>query len=281
MALADALDRYFDAWNAHDGDAVVAALTDDGTYEDPTTDGPLSGDALAANVNGLAVGFPDLHFEIRSLAPTSDTTAAGEWFMQGTNTGATPMGPATGGTVALPGADFITYDPDTDRLSQVVGYFDTGLMLRQLGLQVHLSPADIEPFLKFGLGIRVDTGRQGLPGAMTVTWIEVEPEDVTALNDATEKIVVDLLENPGYLGTCFAIVGKRNFTFSAWESVEVAEAAVGRGAHKQAMELMRSGGLGKNAHGLTSIWTPERLNNYVTPAQAVSQDPSELEGQWL
>ena len=198
--------------------------------------------------------------------------------MQGTNTGATPMGPATGGTVDLPGADFLTYDPDADRISKVVGYFDTALMLRQLGLQVHLSPADIDPFLKFGLGIRVDTGRDTVPDAFTVTWIEVEPDDAPALNEATEKIVVDLLENPGYLGTCFATVGKRNWTFSAWESVEVAESALSRGAHAQAMKLAHAGGIGKNARGLTSIWKPERLNNYVVPAQGGSLDLSELEG---
>jgi steroid delta-isomerase-like uncharacterized protein len=281
MAQAAALDRYFDAWNARDGDAVVAALTDGGTYEDPTTGGPISGDALAANVDGLVAGFPDLHFVVGTLAPTSDTSAAAEWRMQGTNSGATPMGPATGGTVDLPGADFLTYDPDADRISKVVGYFDTGLMLTQLGLQVHLSPADMDPFLKFGLGIRVDTGRDTIPGAFTVTWIEVEPEDTAALNEATEKIVVDLLDNPGYLGTCFAIVGRRNWTFSAWESLEVAEAALGRGAHAQAMSLSRAGGIGKNARGLTSIWKPERLNNYVVPPQGKSLDLSELEGQCL
>ena len=75
MAMTDALDRYFDAWNARDGAAVVAALTEGGTYEDPTTGGALSGDALAVNVDGLAVGFPDLHFDIVSCDPTSDTSA--------------------------------------------------------------------------------------------------------------------------------------------------------------------------------------------------------------
>ena len=133
MAVTDALNRYFDAWNAHDGEAVVAALTDDGTYEDPTTGGPISGDALAANVDALAAGFPDLHFDIESAGPTSETSAAAQWRMLGTHTGDSPMGPATGAAVDLPGADFFTYDPDADRISKVVGYFDTGLMFRQLG----------------------------------------------------------------------------------------------------------------------------------------------------
>jgi steroid delta-isomerase-like uncharacterized protein len=281
MALADALDRYFDAWNAHDPQGVVASLTVDGTYEDPTTGGPLNGDALAANVAALVQGFPDLRFELASVAPTSETTAAAQWRMLGTNTGPMPLGPPTGGAVDLPGADFIEYDHVADKVSKVVGYFDTQTMLGQLGLQAHLSPADIEPFLRFGLGIRVDTGRSTVPGALTVTWIEVEPENAPALQEATEKIVVDLLENPGYLGTYFVTVGKRNGTISAWESVEAAEAALHRGAHAQAMQLAREGGIGRNARGLTSIWAPERLNNFVLPAQGGSFDLSELDGQWL
>lgn len=281
MSMTDALDRYFDAWNARDGEAVAASLTEGGTYEDPTTGGPLTGDALAANVDGLAVGFPDLHFDVVSVDPTSDVTAAAQWLMHGTNTGATPMGPATGGTIALPGADFITYDPGADRLSKVVGYFDTALMLKQLGVQVHLSPPDMDPFLKFGLASRVDTGRNTVPSAFTVTWIEIEPEDEAALNDATEKVIVELLENPAYLGTCIATIGQRNWTFSAWESVDAAEAALSRGAHAQAQELMRSGGVGDHARGLTSIWQPVRLNHVVLSSDGQTIPLSELDEQWL
>ena len=47
------------------------------------------------------------------------------------------------------------------------------------------------------------------------------------------------------------------------------------------MSLARNGGVGKNAQGLTSLWKPERLNNFVTPAQGGSFDLSEHEGQWL
>jgi steroid delta-isomerase-like uncharacterized protein len=281
MALDDALDRYFNAWNAHDPDGVVAALTDGGTYEDPTTGGPITGAALAASVAALVEGFPDLRFEIVSVAPMDATTAAAQWRMLGTNTGAMPMGPPTGGSVDLAGADFLEYDPDTDRISKVVGYFDSATMLTQLGLQAHLSPPDLDPFLKFGLGVRVDTGRATVPGAFTVTWIEIEAQDAPVLQQATEKIIVEQLENPGYLGSCIVTVGKRNATFSAWESVEAAESALGRGAHAQAMRLARDGGIGDGARGLTSIWRPERLNHVVVPAQGGSSDLSELDGQWL
>ena len=73
MSIDTALEQYFDAWNSHEPEPVVAALTDGGTYEDPTTGGPLSGDALTASVAGVLAGFPDVHFEIDSLATNGDT----------------------------------------------------------------------------------------------------------------------------------------------------------------------------------------------------------------
>ena len=121
----------------------MAALTDGGTYEDPTTGGPLSGDALTASVAGVLAGFPDVHFEIDSVATNGDTASA-QWRMLGTNTGPLPGGPATGGSLDLPGADFFTYDAEADQVSSVVGYFDTATMLGQLGLQAHI-PARIPP----------------------------------------------------------------------------------------------------------------------------------------
>ena len=69
MSLTGALDRYFAAWNDHDPDAVVRSLAGGGSYEDATTGGPLTGDVLAANVAALLAGFPDLHFDLVSMAP--------------------------------------------------------------------------------------------------------------------------------------------------------------------------------------------------------------------
>jgi hypothetical protein len=53
MSIDAALHRYFDAWNSHEPGQVVEALTAGGTYQDPTTGGPLSGDALTTNVAGV------------------------------------------------------------------------------------------------------------------------------------------------------------------------------------------------------------------------------------
>jgi steroid delta-isomerase-like uncharacterized protein len=279
MALNDALDRYFAAWNEHDPEAVVRSFIAGGTYEDPTTGGPLSGDGLAANVSTLLVGFPDVHFELVSVHATGDASEAAQWLMRGTNTGPMPGGPATGETVALPGADFI--DVASDRLSKVVGYFDTATMLSQLGLQAHITPSDVEPVTKFGIGLRVDSQRRAPPGAFTVTWIEIDPEHQTTLIDTTQNIVMEQLGNVGYLGSCFATIGRRNYTFSAWQSLEAATTALKGGAHAAAMRLARSGGLGDTAVGTTSIWRPEMLNGIFHPGPGPSRDLSELTGQWL
>jgi steroid delta-isomerase-like uncharacterized protein len=280
MPLSDALDRYINAWNDHDPDAVVRSLVPGGTYEDPTTGGPLTGDALAASVSGLLAGFPDVRFEVVGFTPTGDTSAAAQWVMRGTNTG--PMGgPPTGQTVALPGADFIDYDPVSDRLSKVVGYFDTATMLRQLGLQAHITPADMEPVTKFGYSLRVDTQRKAPPGAFTVTCIDIDAEFVPVLVEATNNIVMEVLGNEGYLGSCFAVIGRRNYTFSAWESLDAARAALRGGAHAAAMRLAIGGGLGEDAIGTTSIWRPEVINGIFHPGPGKSHDLTELTGQWL
>ena len=68
MSLTDALDRSFALWNDHDPDAVVRSLADGGSYQDPTTGGPLTGDALAANVATLLAGFPGLQLDLVSGA---------------------------------------------------------------------------------------------------------------------------------------------------------------------------------------------------------------------
>jgi steroid delta-isomerase-like uncharacterized protein len=281
MALTDALDRYFAGWNAGDGAAVVAALTADGTYEDPTTGGPLNGDALAASVAGVAAGFPDLSFEIVSNQATSDTTAVVQWVMHGTNTGPMPGGPATGGTLALPGVDLFEYDASADRLSKVTGYFDTATMLRQLGLQAHITPNDM-PGINFGYGLRIDSGRETVPGAFTVTWIEIDPEYHDHLRDSTMAIVFEQLgQEVGYLGSFLANIGRRSYTFTAWTDVDAAKAALRGGQHGEAMRDARHDGFGANARGVTSIWSVDTMNGIFHPGAGKSYDLSELGGQWL
>ena len=77
MSLNDALDRYFAGWNDHDAAAVVASLAADGTFEDPTSHGQRSGNALGQYVAELVIGFPDVHFDVVSVAATGENELLG------------------------------------------------------------------------------------------------------------------------------------------------------------------------------------------------------------
>ena len=110
MGALEVVQAYFDAWNSRDSAAIGAILSDGGTYEDPTTGGPISAAALTETAGGLLAAFPDLSFDVVSISAASETTVASQWLMKGTNSGPFGGGPPTGKTIALLGADFFTLD---------------------------------------------------------------------------------------------------------------------------------------------------------------------------
>ncbi len=134
---------------------------------------------------------------------------------------------------------------------------------------------------KFGIGMRVDTQRKAIPGALSVTWLDIDPEYQFTLIDATTNIVMEQLGNEGYLGSCFANIGRRNFTFTAWENVETAKRALRGGAHRAAMRMTSSGELGDNIRVVTSIWRPEALNGIVHAGPGKPYALEELDDQWI
>ena len=138
MSAMDVAKKYFGAWNSRDPEAIVATLAQDGTYEDPTSGGPLSGQALSQYAGGLISAFPDLSFDLVRGVPAGHEMVAAEWLMKGTNSGPFAGDPPTGKSVALPGADFLTVAGD--KIGSVKGYFDQRTLVEQLGLQVIEQP---------------------------------------------------------------------------------------------------------------------------------------------
>ena len=92
-----------------------------------------------------------------------------EWLMKGTNTGPFNGLPPTGGAVALSGADFVHIT--AGKIHSVKGYFDSGALPRDLGLDVIVQPKAIGPF-GFGTSIRASNGNTASPGAFSITWLE-------------------------------------------------------------------------------------------------------------
>jgi hypothetical protein len=125
MPIIDAVHRYIDALNAHDKAAITDALSPSGTYLDPLLDTPIGQEATGEYIASFLETFPDAHWDIVTVGATSATTAALEWRMTGTYK---PNGKPVVGT----GGDFYTYDPETDRLSSIAGYFDVLSTRKQL-----------------------------------------------------------------------------------------------------------------------------------------------------
>lgn len=258
MTALDAARRYLDAWNARDADAVVASLAPDGTYQDPTTGGPISGAALKANVEGLCAAFPDLAFEVVSKAETGDGRVAAEWIMRGTNTGSLRGLPPTGKTIALPGSDFI--ETRDGLVSKVQGYFDAGTMMRQLGLMVLVQPCTAGPFT-FGSSIAVQSGNTAPPAAFSITQLEVDGEEMAEeVRGYSRRILPEMLQDPKCIGATLAKVGNRMLTISAWTDAQAPADFMRKGVHGEAMKPFFQGDLGLSAY--TSVWTPERINPY-------------------
>jgi steroid delta-isomerase-like uncharacterized protein len=134
--LQEFIDRYNDAWNAHDVDAIVAMHTEDSVFENHTTgDINVGREAIGEAITGIFRAFPDLTFEGRRQYIREDLVIQ-EWTARGTHQGKmTRSGievEPTGRTVEYRGMDVI---PIRDGLVARKDVYSDGVtLLRQLGL---------------------------------------------------------------------------------------------------------------------------------------------------
>jgi steroid delta-isomerase-like uncharacterized protein len=253
MTCLDIAKQYLDAWNAHDADAIVKIFAANGIYHDPTT-GEISGDAIGVNAKRLWSAFPDLSFEIVSIAEVGADRVVAEWIMKGTNTEAFQGLPATGHAISLPGVDVI--EIGEDGINAVKGYFDTRAVLNQLGLQVLVQPSKVGPF-SFGNSVSVQSGKKTKPGAFGITTIwnsDVQTEEIRAM---TQAITTEMLRMEGFIGASFFRIGGRGVTISAWEKPEYTKQLMRDGTHTEAMRMFWAE-LGDSAY--TSVWIPDHIN---------------------
>ena len=127
-------DRYTDAINAHDAEAIGALYADDGVFNEPA--GEFQGpEAIAEHWGRLFAAFPDLSGGDEFKAESGDT-AINEWSVSGTHSGPmeTPEGtiPATGKRLTFRGADAMTVRDGLIHSHR--GYYDQLGFMTQLGL---------------------------------------------------------------------------------------------------------------------------------------------------
>lgn len=264
MGDLEAVRQYLDAWTRRDADAILATLNDGGSYEDPTTGGPISGEAIRAYVSGLWSAFPDLSFEDVGLAQTATDSASVQWIMRGTNTSSMMGLPPSGKAVILRGADFFTLRDG--KIQTVTGYFDPGQVPRQIGLNVVVQPHQVGPF-KFGVSTAVQTGKTQEPGAFSITYLEAKDADsIQKVREGSRASLIDMLKMDGFIGATTAVIGTRMVTISAWDSPEDSRRVMKEGAHSEAQKGFYDGSLA--SQGYTSVWTKHRVNPFFIRCDA-------------
>jgi len=245
--------QYFEAWNTHDAHAIVKTFAADGTYGDPTT-ARISGEAIGAYAKALWETFPDLSFEIVSVAEATPGRVVAEWIMRGANTGSFHGLPPTGRVVSLPGVDVI--EIGADGIEAVTGYFDTKAVPDQLGLQVLVQPHEVGPF-SFGNSTAVQSGKKMKPGAFGITTIWNTDAQTEEIRTITRDIANEMMRMEGFIGASFFRIGGRGVTISAWEKPEHTKQLMSAGRHAEAMREFWAR-LGDAA--FTSVWIPDHIN---------------------
>lgn len=258
-------ERYFDAWNRADPEAITAIFTDDGIYADPTVSQGLDRTATAVYAAGLFSAFPDLAFTVEKQTCDEGLVMA-TWRMTGTNRGSFNGLPPSGREIDVLGVDAITVVDD--RVKSVVGYFDTKVIPEQLGLQVIVQPHVIGPFA-FGVATYV-TSDAGEPGAMSLTVLEARsPEEVEEIRERSRDIMSSLRDAPGFISWLGVVVENRMYTITAWRSPDDVVALRENTAHIDATKRFFGTELARG--GQTGVWAPDRLNGMWVRCDACSQ----------
>ena len=137
-AVQAIIERYADAWNRHDVDAILALHTEDAVFENHTSGGLAVGKAeLRKLLEGVFTTFPDLCFATRR-AYFGEDVAVVEW--TATATHATPITrggqvfPASGKTLSWNGTDVLPMHNGLVARKDV--YADSISFLRQIGVPV-------------------------------------------------------------------------------------------------------------------------------------------------
>lgn len=134
IAVINAVQSYFDAWNSHDSKELMQSFTKEGSYADPSTQGSIDGEHIGLYLEKLVHAIPDLKFQIKSLALTDNKTIEAQWVMTGTNARSIANGvPPTGKSIQIPGSGHMTINGA--KVEKVRGYFDQGTFFEQLGLK--------------------------------------------------------------------------------------------------------------------------------------------------
>ena len=133
--LRDAIDRYNDAWNAHDVEAIVAMHATDMVFANHTAGESAGGEEVRAHIASIFETWPDIRFETRRLY-VREGLVVQEWTATATHAKTMRRGDLeaapTGKVVRWDGIDSIPFEDGLVKRKDV--YSDSVSILRQVGL---------------------------------------------------------------------------------------------------------------------------------------------------
>jgi steroid delta-isomerase-like uncharacterized protein len=133
--LRAAIDRYNEAWNRHDVDAIVAMHAGDMVFEMHTAGKRDEGPGVRDHVARIFAVWPDIAFTVRRLYVRDDLVVQ-EWTATATHSHALRRGdlvaPPSGRRIEWKGMDVIPFEHGLIKRKDV--YEDSMSILRQVGL---------------------------------------------------------------------------------------------------------------------------------------------------
>lgn len=135
QALTAAIDRYNDAWNAHDLDAIVALHAPDMVFDNHTAGESATGEDVRSHIGSIFETWPDIEFTTRRLY-VREGLVVQEWTASATQAKTMRRGDLTaeptGRRVEWDGIDSIPFEEGLVKRKDV--YSDSVSILRQVGL---------------------------------------------------------------------------------------------------------------------------------------------------
>jgi steroid delta-isomerase-like uncharacterized protein len=135
MSLGPLIERYNDAWNAHDLDTIMSLHAPDMIFENHTAGESAQGEDVRAHIARIFDSWPDIHFTTRRLY-VRDGLVAQEWTASATHVNTMRRGDLeatpTGKRIEWRGMDLIPFEDGLIKRKDV--YSDSVSILRQVGL---------------------------------------------------------------------------------------------------------------------------------------------------
>jgi steroid delta-isomerase-like uncharacterized protein len=134
-ALERTIDRYNQAWNAHDLDTISSMHAPDMVFENHTAGESAEGANVRAHIDAIFETWPDIRFETRRLY-VRDGVVTQEWTATATHGSTMRRGDLvaepTGKKIEWRGVDVIPFENGLVKRKDV--YSDSVSILRQVGL---------------------------------------------------------------------------------------------------------------------------------------------------